>query len=289
MSRNFLILLFTISILGVELGRAESPGLLERIPLTKASMLQWKLPKRLREISGLALTHDGRLLAIEDEEAIIYELDYQDGHIRKAFAVGDPTLKGDYEGIAVADGLVYVTDSDGSVLLFAEGGNGSRVTYEQFDTGLGELCEIEGLATSLDQSRLLFACKALRDKSQLDALTVFAFDIEQRTVVDSESLTLPESEIEELLETGRIAPSGIAVDPTTGNLVLITARKKAIIELTSSGKLLAAREFPARKRHYQPEGIEIPTDNRLLISDEGGKHKGRLAIYGQDEVDSSNE
>jgi len=289
MLRIFQFLLFSLALFETALGWADGPGVLERMPLTKATMQQWKLPKRLREISGLAMTSDGRLLAIEDEEAIIYELDYSDGHIRKAFAVGDPTLKGDYEGIAVADGLVYVTDSNGSVLLFAEGGNGQRVTFDQFDTGLGALCEIEGLATSIDQSRLLFACKAVRDTSKLDGLTIFSLDIEQRAIVEGESLLIPEGEIRSALEISRIAPSGIAVDLATGNLLLVTARKKALIEISADGQLLGARVFPAKKRHYQPEGIVIPSNDRLLISDEGGKHKGRLAIYGSDEADSIDE
>ena len=41
------------------------------------AFVQWKLPGRLREISGLALTSDERLFAVADEKAIVYELDYQ--------------------------------------------------------------------------------------------------------------------------------------------------------------------------------------------------------------------
>ena len=48
-----------------------------------------KLPKRLAEISGLALTDDGRLLAHDDEMAVVYELDQKDGSIVKWFALSD--------------------------------------------------------------------------------------------------------------------------------------------------------------------------------------------------------
>ena len=50
------------------------------------SFRQWKLPGKLREISGLALTSDERLLAVTDESAIVYEIDYENGRLVKAFA-----------------------------------------------------------------------------------------------------------------------------------------------------------------------------------------------------------
>ena len=49
----------------------------------------WKLPRRLAEISGLAMTMDNRLLAHNDEKGIIYEIDYRDGTIVKAFQLAD--------------------------------------------------------------------------------------------------------------------------------------------------------------------------------------------------------
>ena len=50
---------------------------------------RWKLAKSLREISGLAMTEDNRLLAHNDEKGIIFEIDYQNGSIVKAFGLGD--------------------------------------------------------------------------------------------------------------------------------------------------------------------------------------------------------
>ena len=38
--------------------------------------LQFKLPKPLREVSGLALLTDERLLAVADEKAQIYSIDF---------------------------------------------------------------------------------------------------------------------------------------------------------------------------------------------------------------------
>ncbi|MDE0682021.1 MAG: hypothetical protein OXI63_03810, partial [Candidatus Poribacteria bacterium] len=51
---------------------------LESYDLKVETATHWKLPGRLYEISGLAMTLDNRLMAHNDEKAGIYEIDYRD-------------------------------------------------------------------------------------------------------------------------------------------------------------------------------------------------------------------
>jgi len=95
------------------------------------SFQQWALPDRLREISGLALTSDERLLAVADEFAVVYEIDYESDRLVKAFALGEPAARGDFEGIAVLDETVWLMTSDGVLYAAAEGGNGDIVSYDR--------------------------------------------------------------------------------------------------------------------------------------------------------------
>jgi len=263
----------------VAIAAAGDSGLLIGYPLDAASMMQWRLPDKLREISGLAMTPNGRLLAINDEVAIVYELDYEDGRLVKAFALGQPVVKGDFEGIAVADELVYLTTSDGRVYLAAEGADGQRVSFDTYETGLGEACEIEGLAASLDQTLLYFLCKKIRDRDRVDGLMIFAWSIEHRQLVDERSILLPERDILKRLRMDRLSPSGLTVDRETGHLLIVAARQRSLVELASDGTLVDARELPLTVRHRQPEGIELASGKRLLIADEGGSHRARLAVY----------
>jgi hypothetical protein len=46
-----------------------------------------KLPSVLSEVSGLATTPDGRLFAHDDERAIVYQVDPENGEVIKAFSV----------------------------------------------------------------------------------------------------------------------------------------------------------------------------------------------------------
>jgi uncharacterized protein YjiK len=263
---------------------AATTVLLDRFSLDADSMMQWRLPDRLNEISGLAMTPDGRLLAVDDEVAIIYELNYDDGHLVKAFALGNPVIKGDFEGIAVVNDLVYITTSTGRVYVSAEGADGQRVTFDNFDTGLGRHCDIEGLVQSTDNSRLYFMCKKARRKSGVTGLTLIAWDIAGRQMLPEESIVLPERQILQHLRIDRISPSGVTIDRHTGNRIIVASRQQVLVEIAPDGQFVTARKLLLTLRHRQAEGIELAIDGRLLIADEGGTHRARLAVYRQDRI-----
>jgi len=257
-------------------------GVLSQYPLTKKYSNQWRLPDRLNEISGLALSPDGRLFGVADEFAIIYELDYDEGRIIKAFAFGDAPVRGDFEGIAILHDRFYLTTSDGDIYAGPEGSDGERVPFESFSTGIGERCEIEGLTGLPDEDSLLLVCKRIRRGSDLRRLQLYTWSATEKKLQD-DSIELPERDILRKLRVDRFNPSGITTDPRTGNLLIIAARQHALVELTRNGELIDARELPLAGRHRQAEGIEISADGKLLIADEGGSHKARLAVYERSE------
>ena len=241
------------------------------------SFQQWKLPGKLREISGLALTSDERLLAVTDESAIVYEIDYENGRLVKAFAFGDPVIPGDFEGIAVLDGRVWIMTSDGQLFTAVEGADGERVQFQEFDTGLGHYCEFEGLGQDRVNGSLLLACKETAAKS--DELKIFVFSVTDNDVSALSDIIVPGKAIADLIEKKRVNPSGIAIEAASGRHIMVAARQRAIFQLSGDGKLLDAIILPNKKHHRQAEGVEITSDGRLLIADEGGHGKARLAVY----------
>src|SRR4051812_7733773 len=56
----------------------------------------WIMPPELREISGLALTADGRVVTHDDEVAKVYFIDPRRGILLKQFTLGTG-LRGDFE------------------------------------------------------------------------------------------------------------------------------------------------------------------------------------------------
>ena len=252
---------------------------LNGFPLDSESLQQWKLPKKLKEISGLALTPDDRLFAVTDEKAIVYGLDYQQGKIVKAFTLGSPTVHGDFEGIAILNDVLYLVTSEGRIYATAEGNDGDKMQYKTYKTGLGKLCEIEGLAQDRQSGTLLLACKKSRVKGKGGKLSVFVWSPSAGKVLREREITIPEDDIAAKLDKKHISPSAIAVDPGTANLYVVASRQRAIIEMKPNGELITAIILPLADRHRQAEGIEITQDGRLLIADEGGKKKARLSVY----------
>ena len=252
--------------------------------LDEDRLVQWKLPKRLREISGLALDSDGRMFAIADERAEIVELDYRIGEMVKRFRVGDPVLSGDFEGIAAPGDALYAVTSDGVLLRFTEGEDEAHVGYERFDTGLGDRCEIEGLATEPDRDGLLIACKQVYARSGRGELWFFRWDLANREL-DTEPVAHDEGALAEAIGKDEFSPSGLAFTPDGGHLLVVAARQRAIarFRLQADGdlELDTVVRIPARDRHRQTEGLAVLASGALVLADEGGKKRGRLGVYGQ--------
>ena len=246
-------------------------------PFEPGDFVQWKLPDKLREISGLALTRDERLLAVADEEAIVFEIDYRNGRLVKAFAIGDRTIRGDFEGIAVLGDRVWLLASNGTLYSFREGADGERVAHERTKTDLGNQCEFEGLVADRQSGRLLLVCKESRKKKK--GLRIFEWLAAGNSDQEVVEIDLPEAAMSDSIDKKRVNPSGIAIDPVTGNLIVVAARQRAVFELSRDGKLIDVIMRLDAKRHRQPEGIAITSDGHLLVADEAGDGPARLAIY----------
>ncbi len=234
------------------------------------------LPNALREISGLAVTHDGRLFAHDDEVAIIYQIEPATGAIVKRFAVGDPTLNADFEGLAITpDGVFWLTTSEGQLHRFTEGADGAHVTYETFDTGLDDVCEIEGLAYLPSESSLILACKQNKARDMRD--TVSLYRLPSGAARAEAWLTLPERDIASAAGVADFRPSSVEIDPRTGRILLLSSNDRAIAELDPTGRLLTARALGSE--HVQPEGLTVLADGSLVISDEASGDRPLLTHY----------
>ena len=104
----------------------------------RSALAKWILPREMGEISGLALTSDGRLLAHGDETGRVYVIDPRRGALLKRFSIGSATdVRADFEGITTVEGRIVMVASDGMLYEFAEGDDGERVGLAlEHDDGL---------------------------------------------------------------------------------------------------------------------------------------------------------
>jgi uncharacterized protein YjiK len=242
-----------------------------------APLAQWRLPVALQEISGLALTNDGRLLVHDDEVGQVWEIDYRRGVLVKRFSLGKDALRGDFEGIAVAGDAAFLLTSNGMLYEFREGADATRVEYERHDTGLKRECEFEGVAFDPAINALLLACKQVLTKELRDALVIYRWKLTSDSAARLSQLAVPLAGIIGANGWKHLHPSDITVDPRTGNYVLIASQEKALISITPAGALVFSRSLPAA--HRQAEGVAITKDNMLIISDEAAQGPAMITVY----------
>lgn len=238
---------------------------------------RWLLPPELAEISGLALTPDGRLFAHNDESARITELDYRRGTVIKQFFIGKKGLKGDFEGLAYAEDRFFLLSSDGMLYEFREGAEGERVDYTAHDTHLGKECEFEGVAYDSAASGLVLACKHVGVRKFKDMLVLYRYSLADSGGTKLSELTVPFSEAIGKNGWKNLRPTDITVDPLSGNYVLVAAQEQAILEITPAGAVVFSR--PLGGRHPQSEGIAITRDSILIISDESINAPATITLY----------
>lgn len=245
-----------------------------------------ELPAALREVSGLAVTPDGKLLSHDDESAVVREVDPATGAIVRSIALlregkhgraGKP-LPGDFEGIAIAGGTLYLTTSDGILIeapLPTGAAGDAPVTARVTDTGLGSLCEIEGLAADPSDGSLLFACKKPLRKDLKPFVTLLRWSLARRA--PSGQVRIPLARLAGPLGEDGFRPSDLCRDAATGHLLIVASHQRALAELMADGTVVAVRRLA--KGHPQAEGLALLPDGTLAVADEGGRGTGLLTLY----------
>jgi uncharacterized protein YjiK len=254
---------------------------------------EYRLNKELKEISGLAVTNDGRLLAHNDEEGKIFQIDYQSGKVIKTFKIGKKKIKEDFEGLAAtADGLFLVTSS-GDLYLFSEGDDEDEMPYQVFQTHLSSKNDVEGLCFDPASNALLLACKGYPGKGFNKKKTVYSFSLSTMQLSTEPHFVLPAHDLFEsdqysllrkigsffLLPTEKkFSPSGIIRHAKSGHFFILSANDPMIIEVSAQGDVVGTIELDAQE-HSQPEGIAFLPDYTLIVVDEGAGKRARLTLY----------
>lgn len=233
------------------------------------------LPDRLHEVSGLAVAPDGRLFGHDDEIGVIYEINAADGSIVKWFAIGEPIVTGDFEGLTITpDGDFWLTTSKGKLYRFREGEDRSNVQYERANTGVEENCEVEGVAYQAANESLILACKRTYGRRMEDRAALRVWSIGGGP---AEPWGATPGDYAGAARAPSFTPSDITIDPVSGRIVVLSSRSAALVELSPDGALIAARRLG--ESHRQAEGAAVMPDGSLVVADEGGNDQAQLSRY----------
>ena len=245
-------------------------------PSKDPAVAMWIMPTVLKEISGLALTADGRLLAHDDEIAKVYEIDARRGTIIKSFLLGKG-VHGDFEAITVADSDWYLLESKGVLFKFRDAPNGYSAPYTKIDLRLGKECEFEGMVYQKDSAWLVLPCKTIHTKSLRDNVLLYRWRIGSTGPDGMSMLTVPLSEAIGSNKWKNFRPSDITIDPATGDYVLISSLDHGLVVMNPDGTVI--RSMPLPGKHHQAEGVAITKDSILIISDEATTKPAAITLY----------
>jgi uncharacterized protein YjiK len=259
---------------------AQSPGALSHYDPAGPASLRIALPADLGEVSGLAYTPDGRLLAHGDEQAVVYQIDLPSGRPVKRFGIGGPggPLLGDFEDIQVVGDRVFLVTSKGELLEARAGGDGETQPPLRQGRGLGGACEVEGMTWDEGSKSLLLLCKQAKGKQWKGQVVILAVSPETGEFEPEPRLVVPEAQLQRVTGAKSFAGSAITRHPRTGTYLMLAAAQRVYAEIDSTGKVLGGGKLSAR-HHRQPEGIAVAPDLTLLISDEAAGRTATITGY----------
>lgn len=257
----------------------------------------WKLPKNLREVSGLSFIDKNHLACNQDEKGNIYIFNIKDGEVTEKIDFGDD---GDYEGIEIIGDNAWLVKSNGTLYKVKDYAS-KDIKVKEYKTELKKKNDVEGLGFDPISGKLLIACKGhpfLDEQSGKEFKAIYSFDIKTKTLSLKPELLVVMDSIKYYKDFNTMAmlgmelfayfdeakgdlsfqPSGIAVHPITGNLYMIGSVGNLLMIISREGEILAMVDLRSRY-HPQPEGICFSPDGTLYISNEGDEERGSIVRF----------
>lgn len=236
----------------------------------------------LKEISGLSPADSaGIYCAIADERGEVLFIDgVGGGAILRRVLFRE---KGDFEGVELVGTRLFAMKSDGDLFEIENWKTPDKMLVEEYNTPLHKSDDVEGLGYDPSRDALLVACKGDPDSSYLRK--IYAFGLKTKQMEPTPVYSIDPLEVNRLLpyedpdKARFFSPSGVAVNPITKDVYVIsTALKRLVVLDPVSGAIRFAVRLD-KKLLPQPEGIAFDANGNLHLSSEGKKGEGLLLKF----------
>ncbi|MEJ7694014.1 SdiA-regulated domain-containing protein [Daejeonella sp.] len=245
-----------------------------------------ELPPELSEISGITFLSDTVLVAIQDEEGILYYYDLQQNKvIKKQTFAGS----GDYEDLTRVGKDIFVITSAGVLTLIRNFESTSPVV-STIATPFTKKNDIEGMAYDSKNHRLLIAPKEHGLDQNKTTKQIYGFDLKTMQFQPEPAFAIRLDEISSQFEGDALEESSkkflkaignegmnkvfrssaITVNEKTGEIFVLSSLNGLIIILSPKGVMNQIIQFSGVE-YKQPEGIAFAPNGKLYISNEGSK------------------
>ncbi len=247
-----------------------------------------KLHYDLEEISGLSFVKDSVLACVQDELGRAYFYHLGDEKIQYSIKFAK---SGDYEGIELVNGKVYIVENNGKIYSFDTTATNTLKTKSTIiNTPLSDKNDVEGLGYLPASRQLLIACKeqAGINKKKRKGKAIYAYNLDEKKFEEKPFIIIKRSDITRFIvdhpndfkikKSPDFKPSGIAVHPRTNKIYLLNSVGKMLIILNEKG-ILEDLAILNPKTFRQPEGICFAPNGDLFIASEGGGSRGYLLVF----------
>jgi uncharacterized protein YjiK len=245
-----------------------------------------EVPKEIKEISGITFLNDTVLVAIQDEDGILFYYNIKQNKIIKKQTFAGP---GDYEDIAKAGNDMYVITSEG-VMTQIKNFQSSNPVVNTIPTPFSKINDIEGLAYDKKNNRLLIAPKQRGLNQDKTTKHIYGFNLKTMKFETSPAYSIRLDEIESQFKGDAFEESSkkflkalgnhnmnkifrssaITLNEKTGEIFVLSSLNGLILILSPQGNLNKIVQFSGVE-YKQPEGIAFSPNGKLYISNEGGK------------------
>lgn len=228
----------------------------------------WELPSALNEISGIGLLNDSIMVCQQDENGILYLYNLVSKQIDKTIPFGKPN---DYEDLAILGTNVYVLQSNGTVVQVSNYLQAPVIIKHK--TALTRKNDTEGICYDSVSKTFLVTCKADQGAEAAAAAqnikAIYAFNLQTKEISNKPLIVFEEKEFK---------PSAVAVNPLTGNIFVLSASKRRLLEVNRQGTIVQRYELKGNL-FKQPEGLTFSSNADLYISNEGKGGKANILLF----------
>jgi uncharacterized protein YjiK len=254
----------------------------------------FELPDSLREISGIAFINDSTVACVQDENGILFIYDLQNNVIRECHLFH---ADGDYEGIAIANNLIYILRSDGKLFEISNYNTG-QISSKSYETKV-PADNNEGLCYDAANNQLLIGCKnKINDNDAAkNARQIYAFKLDKKELKKQPSYNLSVDDAMQYADkhkmdmseigankkgknknTFKFNISAIAIHPRTGNLYILNAADHALFIVNNDEEMVQIALLDPLLFN-KPEGISFTPNGDMYITNEGQEGSARILFF----------
>lgn len=238
----------------------------------------FKLDLKLKEISGLAWdTEKDEFLAHYDESGSLFVLD------RETKAIKPPSPykfagKGDYEDVAIYQGVPYVLRSDGMITKIIHDSAGVR-GVEVGKLNISGTNDFEAMYADTARKALIVVCKNCAMDSKLE-VSAFAFYPDSTGFDNNPVFRINADTIKKMSphKTSKFQPSAAAIHPKLNKLFIISSAANQLVIADLDGKPEGVYQL-GQKLFPQPEGLTFKSNGDMYISNEGVTAKSTILRF----------